>query len=129
MKHSKESKEILRKNESEQLNKAICLIKKFEDSGYFLRDLLTYGEHKALARRLEIAYLLELDYTHNEIADLLGVGVATVSRVNAKLKSGIGLRQIISQLPKREPENRRLYEMSDPLKWYVDWVKIYMNNK
>lgn len=129
MKHPKESKEILRKNEADQLNKAICLLKKFDETSFFLRDLLTYGEHKALARRLEIAYLLELGYTHNEIADLLGVGVATVSRVNAKLKSGAGFKQIINQLPQREPETRRLYQMSDPLKWYVDWVKVYMKNK
>lgn len=108
MKISNNEKLAIRKEEAQQLNEAICMVKNPEDVRRFLRDLLTFGEHRELSRRLEIANMLEHGFTQSEISDLLGVGVGTVSRVNAKLKSGSGFKSIIDKLPPRKSKNTSL---------------------
>lgn len=126
MKLSKDELSVIRKEETEQLKMAICKIKKPEEAGYFIRDLLTYAEHRELSRRLEIASLLKSGFTQQEISYLLGVGVATVSRVNAKLNSGLGFKNILSKLPKRKQKTIKLGQISNPAKWFIEWRNEYI---
>ncbi len=60
------------------------IIKKCAGSGNmlheFLTDILTEGEYEEIARRWQIVKMLEDGYPQREIAEKLGVGVATVTR-------------------------------------------------
>ncbi len=53
-----------------------------------LEALLTPGELKNIAIRLEIAHLLRSGMTQRDIAKQLGVGIATVTRGSRELKAG-----------------------------------------
>lgn len=46
----------------------------------FLEDLLTIGEYEEIARRWQIVKMLDAGISQREIAESLGVGVATVTR-------------------------------------------------
>jgi len=46
----------------------------------FLNDILTAGEYQEIARRWQIIKMLEAGHSQREIAEKLGVGVATVTR-------------------------------------------------
>lgn len=69
----------------------------------FVKDLLSPTERAMLAKRLSIAYLLSKGYDQRAISQVLKVGLATVSRVNSKLKNGgVGYRRVISQIEREE---------------------------
>jgi TrpR family trp operon transcriptional repressor len=79
------------------------LIKKVAGSGgsllnEFLDDLLTAGEYEEIARRWQIVKMLESGIPQREIAERLGVGVATVTRGAKELadKKG-GFRKAITK--------------------------------
>lgn len=46
----------------------------------FLKDILTPAEYREIAKRVQILKLLGQRLPHREIADKLGVGIATVER-------------------------------------------------
>lgn len=46
----------------------------------FLKDILTPSEYREIANRLQIVKLLKQGFSHREIAETLGVGVATIER-------------------------------------------------
>ena len=46
----------------------------------FLKDILTPAEYREIANRLQILKLLNKGFSHREIAETLGVGIATVER-------------------------------------------------
>lgn len=64
----------------------------------FLDDLLTSGEYEEIARRWQIVKMLESGTAQREIAEKLGVGVATVTRGAKELsdKKG-GFRKAITK--------------------------------
>ncbi len=79
------------------------LIKKVAGAGgnllnEFLDDLLTAGEYEEIARRWQIVKMLESGIAQREIAEKLGVGVATVTRGAKELsdKKG-GFRKAITK--------------------------------
>jgi TrpR family trp operon transcriptional repressor len=51
-----------------------------------LRDLLTLGELADMANRLQIIEMLQQGIPQRQIADTLGVGIATVTRGSLHLK-------------------------------------------
>lgn len=53
-----------------------------------LRDLLTENELAEIANRLQIIEMLEQGIPQRQIADQLGVGIATVTRGSKALKKG-----------------------------------------
>src|SRR3989339_2041226 len=68
----------------------------------FLYDLLSPVEQVMLAKRLAIAYMLMKGRSQRDVADTLKVSQATVNKVNASLKIGIGYRTIISHMLQKE---------------------------
>ncbi len=78
------------------------ILKKCAGSGAllheFLTDILTAGEYEEIARRWQIIKMLEEGYPQREIAEKLGVGVATVTRGAKELsdKKG-GFRKVLAK--------------------------------
>ena len=66
----------------------------------FLNALLTPKELEEIANRMEIIRLLRLEVSQREIAQQLGVGIATVTRGARVLKTG-GLEELLPQLDKK----------------------------
>ena len=66
----------------------------------FLNALLTPKELDEIANRMEIIRLLRLGVPQREIAQQLGVGIATVTRGARVLKTG-ALEQLLSLLDKK----------------------------
>ena len=58
----------------------------FEELEKALRDLLTVGELADMANRLQIIEMLQQGIPQRQIADKLGVGIATVTRGSHHLK-------------------------------------------
>jgi len=58
----------------------------FEAMEKTLRDLLTVGELADVANRLQIIEMLQQGVPQRQIADKLGVGIATVTRGSHHLK-------------------------------------------
>ncbi|MBT6691758.1 helix-turn-helix domain-containing protein [Candidatus Parcubacteria bacterium] len=62
--------------------------KKPQDMERFLQAILTPQELDAIPKRLEIISLLKRGVTQREIAEKLGLGIATVTRGSRELKKG-----------------------------------------
>jgi TrpR-related protein YerC/YecD len=54
----------------------------------FFQDIATIGEIKALGQRLEVARMLNEDFTYDHIVAKTGVSTATISRVKRSLEYG-----------------------------------------
>lgn len=81
---------------------AFALVKNPIDSTLLLQDLLTPSEIRNLSKRLRIAKLLIEDKTDRKIIELMHCSFATIAKVKLWLnQSGIGLRKVIRNLPKR----------------------------
>ena len=63
-------------------------LKSHERMEKVLRDLLTENELAEIANRLRIIEMLEQGIPQRQIADQLGVGIATVTRGSKALKKG-----------------------------------------
>jgi|SRR3989344_1132857 len=63
-------------------------IKNREEASRIFRDLLDGNEIGNIMRRIDIAILLKLGFTYEEIIELLGVGRDKISRVQRKLDRG-----------------------------------------
>ncbi|ATW23403.1 YerC/YecD family TrpR-related protein [Candidatus Formimonas warabiya] len=81
------------------LFEAIMLLKNEEECYRFFEDLVTVGEVKSLAQRLEVAKMLERDETYTRIAEVTGASTATISRVKRCLNYGAdGYKLILHRL-------------------------------
>lgn len=74
----------------ERLYRALLNLETAEECRAFLEDLCTYKEVEEMARRLEVAQLLEQGRNYQEIAKQTSVSTATISRVNRALRYGSG---------------------------------------
>ncbi|MEW6661005.1 MAG: YerC/YecD family TrpR-related protein [Bacillota bacterium] len=82
---------------------AILLLQDREECYRFFEDLCTISEIKALAQRLEVAKMLEKNYTYGTIAEETGASTATISRVKRALFYGAdGYRLILRRLPSHQ---------------------------
>ena len=87
----------------DRLFEAIMLLKDTEECYRFFEDICTVAELKALAQRLEVAKMLEANYTYGEIATKTGASTATVSRVKKSLNFGAdGYKLVLERLPGKE---------------------------
>ncbi len=73
-----------------QLVKAFTNQKSEAEMASFLRDILTLGEMKEFANRVEVARLLMTGRSYLEVARKLHVSTTTVTRVAQWLTSGHG---------------------------------------
>ncbi len=79
------------KFKSEQLDEffeAILMLKTKEDCYKFFEDVCTVRELNSISQRLEVAKLLKIRKTYNEIEKETGASTATISRVNRSLHYG-----------------------------------------
>ncbi len=78
-------------NENTQLNYLINLllnIKTKAEMKDFLMGILTPKEIEEIPRRLKIVNMLKKGIPQHEVARVLGVGVATVTRASKELQKG-----------------------------------------
>jgi TrpR-related protein YerC/YecD len=73
---------------TDQLVKAVLLLRTEEECYQFFEDVCTIGEIKALAQRLEVAGMLKRHHTYEEIVERTGASTATISRVKRCLYYG-----------------------------------------
>lgn len=79
-----------KKNEKENLYRAMLALETVEECESFFEDLCTINELNSMAQRLEVAVLLKQGETFNTIVEKTGASTATISRVNRCLKYGAG---------------------------------------
>ena len=73
---------------TDQLFRAILLLKNEKEGYSFFEDLATINEVKELSQRLEVARMLHDCCTYEEIAHKTGASSATISRVKRCLNYG-----------------------------------------
>lgn len=78
----------LRNEFTEQFFRAILLLEDEEECYRFFKDVATVGEIKDLGQRLEVARMLTVGATYDEIVEKTGVSTATISRVKRSLEYG-----------------------------------------
>ena len=96
---------IGKKEKSEQLYKAILLLKDEEECYDFFQDLCTVSELRSMEQRFEVASLLESGMIYNEILERTGASSATISRVNRSLIYGSGgYESVLEKMKEQESE-------------------------
>ena len=81
---------IGKKEKSDQLYKAILMLKDEQECYDFFQDLCTVSELRSMEQRFEVASLLDDGMIYNEILERTGASSATISRVNRSLIYGSG---------------------------------------
>ncbi len=89
--------------EMDRLYEALLTLKTKEECRAFLSDLCTIKEAQEMARRLQVAQLLDAGTNYMEIGRQTTVSAATISRVNRALRYGAeGYRLVLDRLPGKE---------------------------
>ena len=87
---------------------AILQLKTIEECYRFFEDICTVKEVKSIAQRLEVAKLLTLDKTYNEIEKETGASTATISRINRSLNYGVdGYSIVLERLGYIKEDDKR----------------------
>ncbi|HDK26579.1 MAG TPA: hypothetical protein ENG48_05775 [Candidatus Atribacteria bacterium] len=87
---------------TDQLFKAILLLKNEKECYSFFEDLATINEIKEFSQRLEVAKMLSEGSTYEEIVHKTGASSATISRVKKYLNYGAdGYKLILKRLSER----------------------------
>ena len=88
---------------SDQLFDAILSLNNNEECYQFFEDICTVSELKSLARRLEVARMLQTGHTYDDIVVRTGASKATISRVKRCLHYGAdGYKTILERLGNKE---------------------------
>ena len=83
---------------TDELFRAILLLKNEEECYQFFEDVCTIGEIKALAQRLEVARMLQSGHIYDDIVAKTGASTATISRVKRCLLYGAdGYKLVLSR--------------------------------
>lgn len=92
------------KNEAiDALFEAILLLETEEECYRFFEDIATISEIKSMAQRLEVAKMLQKNFTYSEIAEKTGASTATISRVKRCLNYGAdGYKLALDRLEEKE---------------------------
>lgn len=80
---------------NDRLCEAFLSLKTQEEVYQFFEDLCTVHELKSMAQRLEVARMLEVGHTYDEIVDKTGASTATISRVKRCLHYGADGYQVV----------------------------------
>ena len=87
---------------TDQLCEAVLLLQDTEECYQFFEDVCTIGELKALAQRLEVARMLDVGHTYDDIVARTGASTATISRVKRCLHYGAdGYKLVLERLKKK----------------------------
>jgi len=93
----------LKDNLTDQLFRAVQLLKSQDECYQFFEDITTISELKALAQRLEVARMLKHGHTYDDIVSRTGASTATISRVKRCLYYGAdGYKIILARLDGEE---------------------------
>ena len=85
--------------ENKTLIRAILALETADEARHFLRDLMTEGELKEFAKRLQTAELLSQNVSYSDIEAKTGFSSTTVARVSKWLNAGEGgYKTVISKL-------------------------------
>ena len=92
-----------KREDIDELFKAILLLQDEEDCYRFFEDKCTVNEIHAIAQRLQVAKLLSENKTYSEIENITKASTATISRINKCLVYGSdGYRRILERLAESE---------------------------
>jgi uncharacterized protein YerC len=88
-----------------QFAQAIAIIRSPVEAAKFIKDLLSDQEAIMLARRLQIANLLDQGHTYAEIQLAMPVSHPTIAKVQLWLQEfGDGFREVLRKARKNEPK-------------------------
>ncbi len=88
---------------TEQLFKAILLLKDINECYSFFEDIFTVRELQDVSQRLQVAQLLREGKSYQVISKETGASTATISRVNRCLVYGSGgYNKILDRLEKKQ---------------------------
>ena len=92
-----------KRDDIDELFRAILLLQDEEDCYRFFEDVCTVNEIHAFAQRLQVAKLLSEDKTYSEIESITKASTATISRINKCLVYGAdGYKRILERLAAEE---------------------------
>ena len=102
-------------NESKLKNKkfdeffdAVLMLRDKDDCYKFFEDVCTIRELHSITQRLEVAKLLKIRKTYNEIEKETGASTATISRVNRNLNYGAeGYELVLDELIARDSAKKK----------------------
>lgn len=87
----------------DRLFAAILTLESVDECYHLFEDMCTVAELRAMAQRLEVAKMLEENWTYGEIASATGASTATISRVKRCLVYGAdGYKLVLSRLEKND---------------------------
>ncbi|HIU25171.1 MAG TPA: TrpR-like protein YerC/YecD [Candidatus Copromorpha excrementigallinarum] len=96
-------KSKLKREDIDELFKAILLLENEEECYRFFEDICTINEIHAIAQRLQVAKLLSEEKTYSEIEEITKASTATISRINKCLLYGAdGYKRILEKLKEEE---------------------------
>ncbi|WP_100065065.1 YerC/YecD family TrpR-related protein [Miniphocaeibacter massiliensis] len=103
---TKESR--LKSKQLDEFFDAVLMLKDKEDCYKFFEDVCTVRELHSITQRLEVAKLLKIRKTYNEIEKETGASTATISRVNRNLNYGAeGYELVLDELIARDLKRNR----------------------
>ena len=92
-----------KRDDIDELFKAIMLLDNEEDCYRFFEDICTINEIHAIAQRLQVAKLMSEHQTYNEIESITKASTATISRINKCLVYGAeGYQRILAKMKEQE---------------------------
>lgn len=106
-----------------------------EETKQVLRDLLNPNEIAMLARRIQIAVLLEKGFQHREVAEVMDAGLNTVTRVKkSKQRHGEGykllfkrLRKLRKRQAKKRGKKRKVPADFGTFQWFKNVYPAYFS--
>ncbi len=103
---AKESR--LKSKQLDEFFDAVLMLKDKEECYKFFEDVCTVRELHSITQRLEVAKLLKIRKTYNEIEKETGASTATISRVNRNLNYGAeGYELVLDELIARDLKRSR----------------------
>jgi TrpR-related protein YerC/YecD len=99
----------LKDHMTDELFNAILKLEDIEECYDFFEDICTVTEIKALAQRLEVAFMLFGGEKYTVIKEKTGASSATISRVNRSLNYGAdGYKLIIERILKERKNDEHI---------------------
>lgn len=94
----------IRNKHTDELFNAILSLENLEECYRFFEDVCTIKEIKSISQRLQVAKLLKLEKTYNEIEKETGASTATISRINRVLNYGADGYKIVFEAMKNNED-------------------------